>query len=82
LHRQCKPRCIFDTERLDYAIRRARLNYQIGRQTLHPLCMQRIDPHARLARKSRQDAAWLECHIVRRSVLHLQRLLRVVTMIQ
>ena len=82
MHRQCKPRCIFDTERLDYAIRRARLNYQIGRQTLHPLCMQRIDPHASRACEARQHSVRLQSHIVRGCVLHGQRLVVIITMIQ
>jgi len=73
---------IFDAECLDDAIRRARLDDQIGREALHSLCVQRVDPHSRNSCQLRQESVRLKCHVVRRRVLHGQRLRGVVTVIQ
>src|SRR5579862_9341624 len=69
-------------KRLDQSVGRARLHRERAAEALDPLAVEGIHANALLAGNPAQQPARLECHLVRRTVLHFERLTLIVTMVE
>src|SRR5262245_43317303 len=81
LHGEREARRGFHAEGLDQPIGRARLDREVGPQPVDALPVQRIHLDALLARELPQQRAGFQQHVVRRSVLHVERLALVLAVI-
>ena len=73
LHRAGKAACAFELERLDQAVGRMRGGTQAGREPVHALAVQRIDPRHRPAGPALHRAAGCEPDLVAGGVFLLRR---------